>query len=125
MRIPEDLRYAEDHEWILVDGDVAMIGITDYAQDQLGDIVFVELPDEDDSLEQGDSFGVVESVKAASDLYLPVGGTVVEVNYELEDTPEAINSDPYEAWIVKIKLSDPSELEELMNADEYKEHTAE
>ncbi|MDJ0754778.1 MAG: glycine cleavage system protein GcvH [Ardenticatenaceae bacterium] len=117
---PENLRYSKEDEWILVEGDVATIGITDYAQDSLADIVYLELPDVGDSVSNGDTFGVVESVKAASDLYAPVSGEVVEVNDDLVDTPESINEDPYgAAWMVKIKMSDPSELDGLMDAAGY------
>lgn len=118
--IPDDLLYTKDDEWILVDGDEGVVGLTDYAQDALSDIVYVELPDEGDSFEMGETFGVVESVKAAADLYMPVAGEVTAVNEELPDVPEVLNSDPYgEGWMVKIKIADPSELEDLMDPSAY------
>lgn len=120
MDIPKDLFYAENHEWIAVDGDEATIGITSYAQEELGDIVFVELPELDEEFEQFDPFGVVESVKAVSDLYIPAGGQVIEVNEELLEQPELINEEPYEGgWIIKIKLTDQDDLESLMDHEEY------
>ncbi len=117
----EDLRYTDDHEWITVTGETLKVGITDYAQDQLGDIVFVEMPEVGDELEKGDEFGTVESVKAVSELYLPVGGEVVAVNEELEDAPELVNEAPYKTWLVEIKPSDPGELEELLTVEAYKD----
>lgn len=121
MDYPEDLKYTEEHEWVLVEDDVVTVGITDFAQDALGDVVFVELPDDGSAAEAGKSFGVVESVKAVSDIYAPVTGEVVEVNEELPDTPELVNTSPYEdGWMVKIKLADTSELDGLLNADAYK-----
>lgn len=119
MRIEKDLYYTEDHEWIKVDGDIGYVGLTDYAQDQLGDIVYVELPDPDDAFEKGEAIGSVESVKTASDVNIPVSGTILEVNEELNDEPGLINSDPYENWIVKIRIEDKLELDDLMTADEY------
>ena len=111
MNIPEDLQYAKSHEWVRIEGDTATIGITDHAQDELGDVVFVELPEEGDTFDAGESFGTVESVKAVSDLYTPVGGEVVEVNSTLEDAPEKINDDPYgEGWIVKLRTTDEADL---------------
>lgn len=111
MNIPEDLQYTESHEWVRIEGDTATIGITDHAQDELGDVVFVELPGEGDTFDAGESFGTVESVKAVSDLYAPVGGEVVEVNTTLEDAPENINEDPYgEGWIVKLRTTDEANL---------------
>ena len=122
MDFPEEMHYTEEHEWVLVEDDVASIGITDFAQDSLGDIVFVELPEVGATVEAGKPFGVVESVKAVSDIYSPVTGEVVEVNEELPDTPETVNTSPYEdAWMIKVKLADASELDELMSADDYKE----
>ena len=122
MDFPEEMHYTEEHEWVLVEDDVASIGITDFAQDSLGDIVFVELPDVGATVEAGKPFGVVESVKAVSDIYSPVTGEIVEVNEELPDTPETVNTSPYEdAWMIKVKLADASELDELMSADDYKE----
>lgn len=119
--IPSDLKFTKDHEWLrLSEGGVAVIGITDYAQESLGDITFVELPGVGDSLEAQATFGVVESVKAASDLYMPVAGEVLEVNEALEDAPESVNNDPYgDGWIVKIKVVDPSEIDTLMDAAAY------
>jgi len=117
LNIPEDLQYTKSHEWIRIDDGTATIGITDHAQDELGDIVFVELPDEGDTFDAGDSFGTVESVKAVSDLYTPVGGEVVEVNSSLEDAPEKINDDPYgEGWIVRLRASDEAD---LLSPEEY------
>ncbi len=123
MNTPQDLHYAKSDEWVRIDGDVATIGISDYAQDALNDIVYVELPSVGDAFKKGDSFGSVESVKAASDVYLPVGGTVTEVNSELEDSPELINSDPYgKGWLVKVKLSGAPDLSDLMDASAYIEY---
>jgi glycine cleavage system H protein len=117
---PIDLKYATSHEWARLDGDIITVGITDHAQEALGDLVFVELPEVGDSVNAGDEAGVVESVKAASDIYAPVSGEVVEINPALEDTPELINSDPYgEGWMYKIKVSDLAELDDMMSADEY------
>lgn len=126
MEFPEDLKYSKEHEWVLVDGDVVTVGITDFAQDQLGDIVFVELPSIGDKVSRDEAFGVVESVKAVNDVYAPLSGTVVEVNDDLPDSPEMINEDCYgDGWMVKIRLSDPAELEALMDAAGYEKHTAE
>jgi glycine cleavage system H protein len=117
LNIPEDLRYTNSHEWVRIEGDTATIGITDHAQDELGDIVFVELPDEGATFDAGESFGTVESVKAVSDLYAPVGGEVVEVNSALEDAPENINEDPYgEGWFVKLRITDEAD---LLSPEEY------
>ncbi len=117
MNIPEDLQYTKSHEWVRIEGDTATIGITDHAQDELGDVVFVELPEEGDTFDAGESFGTVESVKAVSDLYAPVGGEVVEVNSALEDAPENINEDPYgEGWIVKLRITDEAD---LLSPEEY------
>ena len=111
MNLPEDLQYTKSHEWVRIEGDTATIGITDHAQDELGDVVFVELPGEGDTFDAGEAFGTVESVKAVSDLYAPVGGEVVEVNSALEDAPENINEDPYgEGWIVKLRTTDEADL---------------
>ena len=120
-KVIEGLYYSESHEFVKVEGNIASIGITDYAQQALGNIVYVDLPDVDDELEAGDDFGAVESVKAASDLSTPVSGTVVEVNDALEDTPELINQDAFGAWIIKVELSDTSELDNLMDAKKYEE----
>lgn len=116
---PENLKYTKDHEWALIEGDTCTIGITDFAQSQLGDIVFVELPEPGTSIDSGASFGVVESIKSVSDLYGPISGEVLEVNNQLEDSPELCNSAPYESWMIKIKISDPSQLEELLSSDAY------
>ncbi len=122
MNVLQDLLYTKDHEWIKVEGDKAYIGITDYAQHALGDIVFVELSEVDTELSAGDSFGAVESVKAASDVYIPVSGTVVETNEEIIDDPSLLNQDAYANWMVCVTLSDKSELDELMNAEQYTAH---
>ena len=120
IEFPKDLHYTREHEWIRVEGGVGTIGITEYAQDSLGDIVFVELPDEDSELQKDESFGVIESVKAVSDLYAPVSGKVIEVNDSLPDSPEVINDDPYgEAWLLKMEIADESELEDLMSPSDY------
>jgi glycine cleavage system H protein len=120
MNIPEGLLYTEDHEWVKIDGDYAYIGVTDFAQKELGDIVFVEVETFDEELEKGDSFGTIEAVKTVSDMFMPVAGTVIEFNEELEADPEAINKDPYgKGWIVKIKVSDKSELDELLDHTAY------
>lgn len=120
MKTPADLIYIDTHEWLSVDGQTATIGITDYAQSELGDIIFVELPDVGTGVESGEPFAVVEAVKTVADLFGPVSGTVAEVNSSLEDSPEKINEDPYgDGWIVKIDVSDPSEIESLLSADDY------
>ena len=118
-KIIDRLFYSESHEWVKADGNVALIGISDFAQAELGDITYVELPSEGDELSAGDEFGALESVKASSELYTPVSGTVVAVNSELEDAPEQINEDPYAAWIIKVEMSDKSELDSLMDAAAY------
>ena len=115
----EGLNYSESHEWVKVDGDVAIIGITDFAQHAMGDLSYVDMPEVDDELEAGEEFGAVESVKAASDLFTPVTGTVVEINEALEDAPELLNEDAFANWIMKVKMNDPSELESLMDAAAY------
>ena len=121
MNVPAELKYTKEHEWIRVEGEEAVVGITDYAQSQLGDIVFVECETVGDALEAGETFGTVEAVKNVSDLYLPVAGEVLEFNEELEGEPELVNKDPYgKGWIVKIKISDETELDGLLNADAYK-----
>jgi glycine cleavage system H protein len=121
--VPENLRYTKDHEWIRVDGDVAVIGITDHAQQELGDIVFVELPKVGAKLEQSATFGSVESVKAVSDVYAPAAGEVTEVNSGLADAPEKVNSDPYgEGWMMKIRLRDPQQVAGLMSAADYTQY---
>ena len=119
LEFPETIRYTEDHEWAVVDGDTVRIGVSDYAQDQLGDIVYVEMPEVGDIFEKGDEFGTLESVKAVSELYLPIGGEVVAVNELLLETPELINQEPYGSWIVEIRPTDPAEYDELMNAEDY------
>jgi glycine cleavage system H protein len=120
MKLDPEARYAESHEWARWDGDEVVCGITDHAQESLSDVVYVELPEEGDVLEKGESFGVVESVKAASDLYLPMGGEVTAVNENLEDTPELVNKDPYGGgWMVRFRPSDPSEFDALMDTDAY------
>ena len=121
MKIPAELKYTQDHEWIRVDRDVAVVGVTDFAQGELGDVVFVEIETEGEDLEKGETFGTVEAVKTVSDLFMPVGGEVAEVNGALEDEPELVNKDPYgEGWMIKIKINDKSELEDLLSADDYK-----
>lgn len=121
MNIPADLKYTKDHEWIKVDGDVVTVGITDFAQGELGDIVYVEVETVDETLDAEEIFGTVEAVKTVSDLFLPVSGEIIEFNEALEDAPEQVNSDPYgEGWMVKVKCSDVSQLDELLSADEYK-----
>lgn len=121
--IPEELRYSKDHEWVLVDGEIATIGITDYAQESLGDVVFVELPNEGDNFNAHDAFGSVESVKAVSEIFTPVGGEVVGTNEDLNDTPEVVNDDPYgDAWMVKVKMNNPGELDSMLSAEEYEEY---
>ncbi len=118
--IPNDLLYTKDHEWVRLTDDVATVGITDHAQQSLGDVTFVELPQPDDSFSQGDTFGVVESVKAASDLLIPLSGEIMEINEELEEAPELVNDDPYgRAWMIKIKVEDASQAETLLNSEDY------
>jgi len=120
---PTDRRYTKEHEWVRLDGDLAAIGITDYAQEQLGDIVYVELPQPGDTLSQLEAFGIIESVKAASDLFAPIGGEVVAVNEELVERPELVNEDPYgEGWMLHVLPKDGSEMEALMTAEEYEAH---
>lgn len=119
-KVLDDRKYADSHEWVKVDGDIATIGISDYAQHALGNIVYVDMPEEGDEVSQGEDFGAVESVKAASDLISPVSGEVVEVNEALVDKPELINDDAFGNWIIKVKMSDPSELDKLMDAEAYK-----
>lgn len=119
-KVLEGLYYAESHEYVKIEGEYGYVGITDYAQHELGNVVYVDMPDVDDEVEAGEDFGAVESVKAASDLISPVSGTVVEVNEALADQPELVNADPYANWIIKVQLSDPSEVESLMDAEAYK-----
>lgn len=123
MKVIPSLKYTDKHEWVRMDGEFAYIGITDYAQDQLGEVLFVEMPEVGDELTQGEEYGVVESSKVASDLVAPISGEVVEINDKLDDEPEYINEDPYDAWIVKIKVSDEDELESLLNSDGYESIT--
>ena len=126
MKVDPDLLYSQDHEWVRVEGEEVVLGISDYAQDQLSDVVYVELPEEGDTFEKGDVLAVVESVKTASDVYTPISGEVLEINEALEDSPEMVNQDPFgEAWFVRITLQDPSELDELMDAEAYKAFVAE
>ena len=115
----ESLRYSETHEWVKVEGDIAIVGVTDFAQSEMGDITYVDMPDVDDEVVKDEEFGALESVKASSDLICPVSGVVVENNEALEDAPELVNQDPYENWIVKVKMSDPEELNDLISAEEY------
>ena len=119
MTIKDNLRYAESHEWVSLEGDIATVGITDYAQHALGDIVYVDMPEVGTEVSAGEEFGAVESVKAASDLYSPVSGEVVEINEALEDEPGLINEDAFANWIMKVKVSDPSEVEALLDAEAY------
>ncbi|GHA24305.1 glycine cleavage system H protein [Salinimicrobium marinum] len=120
MNIPQDLKYTKDHEWVKIDGDVATVGITDFAQGELGDIVYVEVETVDETLDREEVFGTVEAVKTVSDLFSPLSGEIIEFNESLEDEPEKVNTDPYgEGWMVKIKFSDTSELEDLLTAEEY------
>lgn len=123
--IPENLRYSKDHEWVLVTGEVAAIGITDYAQSSLGDVVYIEFPSVGDTFQSHEAFGSVESVKAVSEIFTPVGGEVVEVNDGINDTPEKVNSDPYgDAWLIKVKMDNPGEADALLSAAEYEEYLA-
>lgn len=118
---PQELKYTKDHEWVKIDGDTATIGITDFAQSELGDIVYVEVETVGDSLNHGDVFGTVEAVKTVSDLFMPVSGEVLELNAELDGQPELVNKDPYgQGWMIKVKMSDPSEAGSLLSADDYK-----
>lgn len=122
MNIPESLKYTEDHEWIKIEGDVATVGITDFAQSELGDIVYVEIETEGESIDKGEVFGTVEAVKTVSDLFMPVSGEIIAVNEDLEDAPETVNDDPYErGWMIKIKMSNVKELEELLSDSQYGE----
>lgn len=120
-KIAKGLLYSESHEWVKVEGNIAVIGVSDFAQAEMGDITYVDLPDEGDEFEKGEDFGALESVKASSELYAPVSGKVVEVNTALEDAPELINEDAFENWIIKVEMSDESELEDLMDAKAYEE----
>lgn len=122
MNVPENLKYTEDHEWVKVEGEIATIGVTDYAQKELGDIVYVEVETEGEELSAGETFGTIEAVKTVADMFMPVSGEVTEKNESLEDEPELINNSPYEkGWIIKIKISDSSEVDKLLSANDYKE----
>ena len=123
MNTPNDIKYTKEHEWVSLDGETATIGITDYAQSQLGDIVFVEFPDINSEINQNETFGVIEAVKTVADLFAPVSGEIIEVNSSLEDSPNFINSDPYgSGWIIKLKINDSNEYNGLMSSDVYEEH---
>jgi len=125
MNVPSELKYTKDHEWVKVEGDVATIGITDFAQCELGDIVYVEIETEGDSLDEGEVFGTVEAVKTVSDLFMPIKGEVIEVNETIESEPEAVNDDPYgKGWLIKVKIEDSCAVENLLSADAYKEEIA-
>ena len=120
MTVPAELKYTAEHEWIRVEGDEIVVGVTEFAQGELGDVVFIEIETEGESLSRGETFGTIEAVKTVSDLYMPVDGEIVEANPALEDTPELVNSEPFEGgWMIRIKLTDPSQLDDLMPADEY------
>lgn len=120
MKIPAELKYTKDHEWVSVDGDIATVGITDFAQGELGDVVYVEIETEGDELDEGEVFGTVEAVKTVSDLFMPISGEVVEVNEKIESEPELVNNDPYgEGWMIKVKLSDAGQLDSLLDAAAY------
>ena len=122
MNIPADLKYTKDHEWAKIDGNVAVIGITDYAQGELGDIMYLELPATGTTVQMGNSFGTIEAVKAASDLYAPISGEIIEVNDSLNDAPEKVNSSPYDqGWLVKIKMTNSGEISDLLSKDQYSE----
>lgn len=122
MNFPTNVKYTNEHEWVRIEGDEAYVGITDYAQSQLGDIIFVDIPTEGETLEKGETFGSIEVVKTVSDLFLPIGGEILEVNHALEENPELVNKDPYgEGWIVKIKPTDASEADDLLDAEAYKQ----
>lgn len=122
MNVPENLQYTKDHEWIKIEGDNVFIGITDFAQGELSDVVFVEIETEGEELDREEVFGTIEAVKTVSDMFMPISGTVLEVNSKLEDTPEIVNSDPYgDGWMIKASIADPSELDDLLSADQYKE----
>ncbi|MEX2380597.1 MAG: glycine cleavage system protein GcvH [Vicingaceae bacterium] len=122
MNVPSDLKYTKDHEWVKIEGDIATIGVTDFAQSELGDIVYVEIETEGETLDEGEVFGTVEAVKTVSDLFMPLKGEVVEVNETIESEPEAVNDDPYgKGWMIKVKMDDPSAVENLLSADAYQE----
>ena len=120
MKIPEDLKYTKDHEWVRVEGNVATVGVTDFAQSELGDIVFVEIETLDEELEKEEVFGSVEAVKTVSDLFMPIGGTIIEINENIESSPELVNTDPYgEGWMIKIEINEASDIENLLTAEAY------
>lgn len=120
MSVPADLKYTAEHEWIRVEGDEVLIGVTDFAQGELGDVVFIEIETQGETLSKGETFGTIEAVKTVSDLYMPLDGEVLEVNPALEDAPELVNSEPFKGgWMIRVKMADPSQLDELMSADEY------
>ena len=126
MKFPKKLKYTREHEWVLVEGSEATVGITDYAQHELGEVVFLELPKVGDSVTKDEAFGVIESVKASNELYAPVSGEIIEVNSELPETPETVNNDPYgDAWLIRVEMSDPAEVDDLLSADDYKDYIAE
>lgn len=121
MNVPDNLKYTKEHEWVLIEGDIATVGVTDFAQGELGDVVFVEIETEGETLDEGETFGTIEAVKTVSDLFMPLSGEVIEVNAALEDTPDVVNSDPFGGgWMIKVKISDPSEADKLMSAEDYK-----
>lgn len=120
MKIPENLKYTKDHEWVKIEGNIATIGVTDFAQSELGDIVFVEIETLDEELDSEEVFGSVEAVKTVSDLFMPLGGTVIEINENIESSPELVNSDPYgDGWMIKIEIKDPAEIENLLSSEAY------
>ena len=122
MNVPGNLKYTKEHEWVKIEGDTATVGITDFAQGELGDVVFVEIETQGETMDSGETLGTIEAVKTVSDIFMPVSGEITEVNEKLEDSPDIVNSDPYgEGWMVKIKMSDASEADNLMSADDYKE----
>lgn len=125
MKVEKGLFYTKDHEWLRVEGEEALVGITDYAQHSLGDIVYVDLPEVDDEFEKGEDFAAIESVKAASDIFMPIGGKIIEVNEDFEDEPELLNVDAFANWLIRIEIADKVELEELLSADEYEKFLAE
>ena len=121
MNVPDNLMYTKEHEWVLIEGDVATVGVTDFAQGELGDVVFIEIETEGETLAEGETFGTIEAVKTVSDLFMPMSGEVIEVNAALEDSPDVVNSDPFgSGWMIKIKISDSSEADKLMSANDYK-----
>lgn len=124
MNFPSELKYTKEHEWVRIEGDIATVGITDFAQSELGDIVFVEIETQGETLGNGETFGTVEAVKTVSDLYMPLGGEIIEVNADLQSNPEYINEDPYQkGWMIKVRMSDPSEANALMDATSYQATT--